>query len=80
MYKQTKNLVQSGSLNILKTYIFVAYGGSYNPSFEFVRIEPLFVFSFVKKSLPAGTLVGSARGISPNGNLGWSKGGPAMES
>ena len=54
MYKQTKNLVQSGSLNILKTYIFVAYGGSYNPSLEFVSIEPLFIFSFVEKSLPAG--------------------------
>ena len=45
---------QCGSLNILKTYIFVAYGGSYNPSLEFVSIEPLFVFSFVEKSLPAG--------------------------
>ena len=53
IYKQ-KNIVQSGSLNIHKTYIFVAYGGSYNPSFEFVSIEPLFVFSFVEKSLPAG--------------------------
>ena len=53
IYKQ-KNIVQSGSLNIHKTYIFVAYGGSYNPSFEFVSIEPLFVFSFVEKSLSAG--------------------------
>ena len=53
MHKQNF-FVQSGSLNILKTYIFVAYGGSYNPSFEFVSIEPLFVFSFVEKSLFAG--------------------------
>ena len=53
LYKH-ENIVQSGNLVILKTYIFVAYGGSYNPSFKFVSIEPLFVFSFVEKSLLAG--------------------------